>query len=169
MHCFEGHHVTTLGEITNNCGSHHVQVQIQQLPCWLLIFFHCIWIMSLLSEGGSGSGSCFKLCWDQCCGSGSAYILVGWIRIRIQEGQNDSQKWRKFTFQFYCKDLPFLQRKSSLHKLLFRTGKAYLSMAIWIHSCVDFCKRRVTDIFFHFNFSLIENFWPFSPMLRPNS
>jgi hypothetical protein len=25
MHCFEGHHVTTLGEITNNCGSHHVQ------------------------------------------------------------------------------------------------------------------------------------------------
>ena len=25
MHCFEGHHVTTLGEITNS-GGHHVQV-----------------------------------------------------------------------------------------------------------------------------------------------
>jgi len=25
MHCFEGHHVTTLGEITNNSGTHHVQ------------------------------------------------------------------------------------------------------------------------------------------------
>ena len=26
MHCFEGHHVTTLGEITNS-GGHHVQVR----------------------------------------------------------------------------------------------------------------------------------------------
>ena len=26
MHCFEGHHVTTLGEITSNSGGHHVQV-----------------------------------------------------------------------------------------------------------------------------------------------
>jgi len=25
MHCFEGHHVTTLGEITSNSGGHHVQ------------------------------------------------------------------------------------------------------------------------------------------------
>jgi len=25
MHCFNGHHVTTLGEITNNSGTHHVQ------------------------------------------------------------------------------------------------------------------------------------------------
>jgi tripartite motif-containing protein 2/3 len=25
MHCFEGHHVTTLGEITSNSGTHHVQ------------------------------------------------------------------------------------------------------------------------------------------------
>ena len=28
MHCFEGHHVTTLGEITSNSGGHHVQVKI---------------------------------------------------------------------------------------------------------------------------------------------
>ena len=31
MHCFEGHHVTTLGEITSNPGTrgtHHVQVII---------------------------------------------------------------------------------------------------------------------------------------------
>ena len=27
MHCFEGHHVTTLGEITSNSGGHHVQVK----------------------------------------------------------------------------------------------------------------------------------------------
>ena len=26
MHCFEGHHVSTLGEITSNSGGHHVQV-----------------------------------------------------------------------------------------------------------------------------------------------
>ena len=25
MHCFEGHHVSTLGEITSNSGGHHVQ------------------------------------------------------------------------------------------------------------------------------------------------
>ncbi len=45
----------------------------------------------------------------QCCGSGSAFILVGWIQIRIrigntdpdlyriQIGQNDPRKWRKLT------------------------------------------------------------------------
>ena len=27
MHCFEGHHVSTLGEITSNSGGHHVQVK----------------------------------------------------------------------------------------------------------------------------------------------
>jgi hypothetical protein len=37
MHCFEGHHVTTLGEITNNCGSHHVQV-FSPLAAYLRIF-----------------------------------------------------------------------------------------------------------------------------------
>jgi hypothetical protein len=30
-----------------------------------------------------------------CLGSGSALILVGWIRIRIQEGNNDSKKLKK--------------------------------------------------------------------------
>lgn len=34
MHCFEGHHVTTLGEITSNSGTHHVQVR--KLCCTLL-------------------------------------------------------------------------------------------------------------------------------------
>jgi hypothetical protein len=28
----------------------------------------------------------------QCCGSGAATNLVGWIRIRIQEGHNNPQK-----------------------------------------------------------------------------
>ena len=30
MHCFEGHHVTTLGEITSNSGGHHVQVRLNK-------------------------------------------------------------------------------------------------------------------------------------------
>jgi hypothetical protein len=32
----------------------------------------------------------------QCCGSGSAFILISWIRILDQEGKNDPERWRKF-------------------------------------------------------------------------
>ena len=40
MHCFEGHHVTTLGEITSNSGTHHVQVR--KLWCTVLhIVLNC--------------------------------------------------------------------------------------------------------------------------------
>ena len=36
MHCFEGHHVSTLGEITSNSGGHHVQVKKDEKLKWIL-------------------------------------------------------------------------------------------------------------------------------------
>ena len=40
MHCFEGHHVSTLGEITSNSGGHHVQVENIQLQSLHIFIFY---------------------------------------------------------------------------------------------------------------------------------
>ncbi len=86
----------------------------------------------------------------KCCVSGSAFILVGWIRIRTGNtdpdpytgGQNDPQKWRKFKFWrtgcFLLRDEDFSCSLGVLYGGLGISKLQFLIKKIWFYSSCKF-------------------------------
>jgi hypothetical protein len=92
----------------------------------------------------------------QCCGSGSALILVGWIRIRIQKDKNDPQKWKKLqeiSWHFEVLDVLF--------------WGLYLRRSSW-RPKIWKMKVLVLKIWFFF-ICKIFNFWSSKPWIRIRS
>ncbi len=72
-----------------------IRVKISCLDVWRFSFSFTSWPGSPSYGEPSFSGICAFHTWKHCRGSGSAFILVGWIRIRIQMGKNNTQERKK--------------------------------------------------------------------------
>jgi hypothetical protein len=66
----------------------------------------------------------------QCFGSGSALILIGWIRIRIQEGKNDPRKVEK---SLKCWMFSFVTQLDEFERQPYGSWIFGYSFSSWLH------------------------------------